>query len=228
MTIRRLQERLKELGFYTGRIDGISGPLTKKAIRAAQRWHGLRVDGIAGVLTRAALWPVPMPQRDLDVPEPAPAVAGQWPRQKDVPNFYGKMGTLATIELPFDMRIAWDKRIHVRKFAIHEKCHASALRAFNIIAAKYTEKERADLGINLFGGCLNVRKMRGGSQWSMHSWAIAIDFDPARNPLNHGRDKARLAHSDAVPFWHAWESEGWVSLGRARNFDWMHVQAARL
>ncbi len=70
--------------------------------------------------------------------------------------------------------------------------------------------------------------MRGGQSYSMHSWGIAIDFDPERNQLKWGRPRARLSHSDAAPFWDAWEAEGWVSLGRARNFDWMHVQAARL
>ena len=29
-------------------------------------------------------------------------------------------------------------------------------------------------------------------------------------------------------WWKLWEEEGWVSLERQRNFDWMHVQAARL
>ncbi|AFL51378.1 hypothetical protein ABIE78_002797 [Sinorhizobium fredii] len=70
--------------------------------------------------------------------------------------------------------------------------------------------------------------MRGGNSYSMHSWGIAMDFDPERNQLHAYKPSARLSHSDAVPFWVAWESEGWLSLGRARDFDWMHVQAARL
>lgn len=57
---------------------------------------------------------------------------------------------------------------------------------------------------------------------------LAIDFDPERNALKASNKTARLARPDCVEFWKIWESEGWVSLGRTRNFDWMHVQAARL
>jgi hypothetical protein len=49
-----------------------------------------------------------------------------------------------------------------------------------------------------------------------------------RNQLNFGRDRATLDHTDYDFWWHTWEDEGWVSLGRSRNFDWMHIQAARL
>jgi hypothetical protein len=70
--------------------------------------------------------------------------------------------------------------------------------------------------------------MRGGDRWSMHSWGIAIDFDPTRNSLHADHTQARLAQPDCNEFWRIWEDEGWVSLGRARDFDWMHVQAARL
>jgi hypothetical protein len=142
--------------------------------------------------------------------------------------FYGVPGKNQTmLVLPFKMRIAWDRRKTISRFSVHEKVHDSALRAFNKIANAYDADARKDLGIDLFGGCLNVRRMRGGSRWSMHSWGIAIDFDPARNQLRWGRDKARLAKPDTEEFWCIWESEGWTSLGRARNCDYMHIQAAR-
>jgi len=54
--VRAAQERLAELGFSPGPIDGAFGPLTRKALLAFQRSRQLRVDGILGPVTRAALW----------------------------------------------------------------------------------------------------------------------------------------------------------------------------
>jgi len=132
-----------------------------------------------------------------------------------------------TLLLPYEMKLAWDTNSIVRKISIHEKVHDSAKAALTEILEIYGN-DIEDLGLDLFGGCLNVRKMRGGSNWSMHSWGIAIDFDPENNQLKWGDDKARLAGDDYIPFWEAWEKQNWVSLGRTKNYDWMHVQAARL
>lgn len=126
------------------------------------------------------------------------------------------------------MVLAWDRSQRVRKMTLHTKVAASASRILTRVAGIYSLQEREALGLNIFGGSLNVRKMRGGSSYSMHSWGIAIDFDPDRNALNTKAPQARLSHQDAVPFWEEWEKEGWLSLGRARNYDWMHIQAARL
>ena len=181
----------------------------------------------ASVITEAQKAAVP--DRDKPAVDARPAVKMIWPTQANVRSFYGDVGTSQTsIALPFDMVLAWDKSAKVRKMTLHTKVAASATRIFSTIAATYSEAERRSLGLNLFGGSLNVRRMRGGSAYSMHSWGIAIDFDPERNQLSWGSPRARLSHDDAGPFWRAWEAEGWLSLGRARNFDWMHVQAARL
>lgn len=130
--------------------------------------------------------------------------------------------------LPWPMRLAWDLNVTVRKFSCHEKVKETFENAFVQVGQQYDIASRKELGFDLFGGCLNVRKMRGGSAWSMHSRGIAIDFDPDRNQLKWGRDRARLAKSDCNKFWEIWERLGGTSLGRARNYDWMHVQLAKL
>jgi hypothetical protein len=57
---------------------------------------------------------------------------------------------------------------------------------------------------------------------------MAIDHDPDNNQLNWSRNRATFARPEYEQWWQIWEEEGWVSLGRQRNFDWMHVQASKL
>ena len=52
----RLQRRLQELGFYSGKIDGDYGKGTRNAVILFQRQHGLDADGIAGEKTQAVLY----------------------------------------------------------------------------------------------------------------------------------------------------------------------------
>lgn len=152
-----------------------------------------------------------------------------WPKQKDVPSFYGAVGeNQVRIELPYQMRIAWEKSKTVKTLVCHKKVAPSMLRCLQAVNSFYSPEQLAIIGLDLYGGCLNVRRMRGGSSWSMHSWGIAVDFDPDRNQLAWNNTRARLAKPDAKAFWEIWEAEGWTSLGRDRNFDWMHVQAASL
>ena len=52
----QLQERLKELGYYTGEVDGQFGPGTKEAVIAFQKKNGLDADGLAGEETQRVLY----------------------------------------------------------------------------------------------------------------------------------------------------------------------------
>lgn len=51
LTVKQRQTRLKALGYYTGKVDGKNGPLTKKAVKAIQDDYFVRKsdrDGIYG------------------------------------------------------------------------------------------------------------------------------------------------------------------------------------
>lgn len=49
--VKTLQQKLKDLGFYNGSVDGIFGTQTQTAVRNFQRSVGITVDGIAGSTT---------------------------------------------------------------------------------------------------------------------------------------------------------------------------------
>ncbi len=49
--VRRIQNKLKSLGFFTGTVDGIYGVQTQSAVKRYQRSVGITADGIAGPKT---------------------------------------------------------------------------------------------------------------------------------------------------------------------------------
>ena len=53
--VRRLQQALTQLGYYSGTVDGSFGSGTKAAVSAFQQANSLTVDGIAGSATIALL-----------------------------------------------------------------------------------------------------------------------------------------------------------------------------
>lgn len=142
-------------------------------------------------------------------------------------SLYRQYFALPDAENPWTPAISVVQGLHKALELYYQDGAEAAFARHELLSRAIKEGIRA-LGLDLFGGCLNVRAMRGGKALSMHSWGIAIDVDPEHNPLRWGRDKARMAGPDYAPFLDIWESEGWISLGRERNYDWMHVQAARL
>lgn len=200
-----------DLGFYTVEIDGQGGPATQVA---REKWQ----DHIT-----------------FDRPSPNPtagvAKATVWPRQADCASFYGEPGKttdIVSLDLPFPFYLDWDLSTRVSRIQIHRKCRDSLGRVYAAVLAAYGEAEIHRLGIDQFGGSVVVRKMRNGSRWSMHAFGCAVDHDADRNQLRESHRTARFARPEYTPFIDAFEAEGWISLGRARDMDWMHFQAARL
>ena len=237
-------------------VDGLMGPETRDAFERWQNMQRGGAEAPVASDKDTSLWarvkewwwddssqpepPAPMPKTEKQVVpvKPLPVVKkaakdrlvfNEWPKQRDVEEFFGAKGdNQVRIKLPYTMAIAWEPRVKVNTMVCHEKVGASIQRVLSAALEHYGEEGLKELGLDKYGGCLNVRKVRGGNTWSMHSWGIAIDFDPDRNGFRVDHTKARLARADAKAWWEMWEAEGWLSLGRERDFDWMHVQAARL
>ena len=158
----------------------------------------------------------------------------KWPLQTTaaMTAFYGPAGgpkcTAGSARLPFPFPLAWDASQRVSRISCHVNVASALEGIFRDAAAHYGEKQFRALRLDQFGGCYNYRKMRGGSRLSIHAWGAAVDLDPLSNGLKVAAPKARFSGEAYVPFWKIVEAAGAVSLGRARDFDWMHFQFARL
>lgn len=53
--VKQIQTKLKNWGYYSGKVDGIYGSGTLSAVKKFQKKNGLKVDGIAGTKTLQAM-----------------------------------------------------------------------------------------------------------------------------------------------------------------------------
>ena len=141
----------------------------------------------------------------------------------------GSNANLTKITLPYPMRIAWDKKVTITSVYCHKKIAPALLNVFNEILGKYGLNNIQSLGIDLFGGLHNYRKMRGSTtRWSRHSWAIAIDLDPDRNGLKTKKPQAQFSKPEYKAMIDIFYKNGFVGYGPENDYDWMHFEYAKI
>ena len=203
---------------YTGAIDGLFGPSTAHAREAYAATLVLNWRDKEDIVP---VKPIPVKTTSTTV--------HNWPKQADCTSFYGRPGTnQVKCEVPFTMVLAWDTKQKLTSYSCHKLVKEPMERIWNRTLEHYGYDKIVDLRLHYFGGCLNVRKMRGGSAWSMHSWGISVDIDPDRNALKMNKKEATMSKPAYDKFWQFVYDEGAISLGKERDFDWMHFQFARL
>lgn len=116
----------------------------------------------------------------------------------------------------------------VKSIRVHHLIAAHVKAALEEVLAHYGKDEIQRLGLDQYGGCYHYRPTRNGKSLSLHAWGIALDFAPRSNGFALKSPRASLSHPDCVAWWQIWECHGAVSLGRQRNYDWMHLQFASL
>lgn len=219
------------LKINTGTVDGLVGEQTRYA-RAVYAGR-LKNDGKPDPKIEAwrdkekPLKPT-VPEFDKEAAEIVSAARAVWPRQRDVESFYGTPGSGWTlVKMPFPLRLAWDLTKSIPHASVHSKCESAFKRIWTRTLGHYGHKRIKELRLDYYGGAGNVRRMRGGTRWSMHAYGCAWDVDPDRNQLHWKRNKANLDEAVYKPFWDIVYSEGGLSLGRERDYDWMHFQFTR-
>lgn len=135
-----------------------------------------------------------------------------------------KEANLALWYCPDDLR-AENKNLPVKIYAnrlIHRKLNA----------ALYACQKAGVLSeIKSFGGCFNIRNIRGGGGTSLHSYAVALDWNVRDNPLGMTRTECLAAglRPFTEKFAKCWEDNGWDWGGRwTGRPDLQHFQLASL
>lgn len=119
---------------------------------------------------------------------------------------------LTTINTPFHFHLAWDKETVIRKIRVHKVAAQSLANAIQDLSLR--GKDWLDLwGVNVFGGCYGFRVNENGRGLSLHSYGLAIDLSPERNPLGQKWDGRRnMMPREAVDIF---TGHGWTWMGEA-------------
>ncbi len=192
----------------------------KEKIRLIQARLGVEADGVIGPRTVDALMSA------LDI-EARPV----WPTQAMVrsgSSCFGCAGCetdLVSLVPPYPLKYEGKA---VRSIRVHKLIAPHVETALREVLEHYGQEEITRLGLDVYGGSYNYRPTATGKALSMHAWGIALDFAPQTNALRMSAPAATLSRPECTVWWQIWERHGAVSLGRERDYDWMHIQFARL
>jgi hypothetical protein len=225
--VKALQEKLSQLGYDVGAVDGVFGPHTEIAVLKFQQNRGLDADGVVGNQTWQALFGEPVPDMIPVLNEPPPErlcfdvfgdfrLAG-WNEQN-----LARCDLSPWKEALRDVYVGWlspmDKAFvnpNWSGFICHRLVVPKFQTAFrNVVSRGLTGQ------LKTFDGCYDPRLKRGGNSWSTHSWGIAIDLNAPWNAF--GQKNFEMTQEFAQCF----KDVGFVWGGDWSYSDAMHFQYA--
>jgi hypothetical protein len=141
------------------------------------------------------------------------------------------LSALATARVPYRLRLSWKPAYTISAFVTHKIIVPHVEGVFKAIHHLCTPEEIKDAGMDIWGGCHNVRAIRGTERkasppWSAHAFGAAIDMDPLRNGLWTRTPKAHIAQDKYKKIRDIWQDHGFINLGNVIDRDWMHWEAS--
>jgi len=186
--VKALQEKLSQLGYDVGVVDGFFGPRTEAAVLKFQQNRGLDTDGVVGNQTWQALFGEPVPDMISVLNEP--------PRERLCFDVFGDFRlagwneqNLARCDLsPWkealrDVYFGWlspENKAFIHSDWVGFICHRLVVPKFQTAFRNIVARGLAGQ-LKTFDGCYGPRLKRGGNTWSTHSWGIAIDLNTPWN-----------------------------------------------
>lgn len=192
----------------------------KQEIKRIQRHLGCAPDGIIGPKTLAAI------SAALGIPR-----APEWPTQANVRagnSIFGKPGdesALVSIKPAYQL---YFEGTPIKTIRVHRLIADHVAAALKEVLEHYGPQRIKELSLDQYGGSYNYRSTATGRSLSMHAWGVALDFTPGLNAYEKRKPYASLSRPECDAWWEIWERHGAVSLGRERDYDWMHLQFAKL
>jgi len=152
---------------------------------------------------------------------------------------HGLSAILSTYGNPFayvDDKAAWESQVLVTRplryrlpYAYRADVEIGQIRAHRLIVDVLVEllAKAVETGVPRdrlsYGGCYCWRPIRGGRTLSTHTWGMAVDLDPLRNPLGEPHRPDTGLPLAVVELFTA---AGWTWGGAWSRPDAQHFQAA--
>lgn len=143
MEVKQMQQRLKDLGYYAGDVDGQFGSGTKAAVTAFQLQHKVDADGIAGeetlniLFSQAAQVFVPTP-----TPSPTPQMLASGSTGEEVKALQRRLQELGFYTGEIDGDYGKGTASAVKVFQQQHQLDADGIAGQKTIAVLYSDKAR--------------------------------------------------------------------------------------
>jgi hypothetical protein len=97
---------------------------------------------------------------------------------------------LIVMPLPFPMRLSWQPDVSVSRVQCHRLIAHNLVQALVAMESRMSAQALRDHGLDMWGGCFEFRRTRGGTALSRHSWGVAVDMNPDIGRLGSAEDAA--------------------------------------